>query len=118
MLKYIVVETDEEEQLLVEAGLDRLAEIVVSGYDSGPGLASSIALSRIETTNVVFVIGTLSEEDRFFNSWKENADFIAERAINDNRSSILPAAPSIEVACKNPAWVERLAVRLNEDRAL
>lgn len=66
-------------------------------------------------TFAVFVIETVSEDDRFFKSWLRNANFVAGHGINDGRGSILPAAPSIEEVCNDPVWVKRLELRLQGD---
>lgn len=114
MRKFIVVETEEDKAHFVAAGLDNLATVYVSGRNSAVSLTSSFAIT--DDTYAVFVIGTASEEDRFFRSWLADAEHLTSRSINDSQGSILPAAPSIEAACKNDAWVERLKQRLDGNR--
>jgi hypothetical protein len=114
MRKFIVVETDEDKAHFVAAGLDALATVYVSGKNSAVSLTSSFAMT--DNTYAVFVIGTASEEDRFFRSWLVDAEYLTSRSINESQGSILPAAPSIEAACKNPAWIERLKQRLEGNR--
>jgi hypothetical protein len=109
MRKFIVVETEEHKAHLVAAGLDSLATVYVSGMSAGVTLTSSFAMT--EKTIAVFVIETTSEEDRFFKSWLADAEYLVGRSINDSKGSILPAAPSIEAACTNPQWLERLKER-------
>jgi hypothetical protein len=116
MRKFIVVETEEDKAHFVVAGLDNLATIFVSGRGSAVSLTSSLAMSHTTTTYAVYVVETTSEEDRFFKSWLADAQYLASRAINDCQGSILPASPSIEAACKNEAWVERLKQRLDGNR--
>jgi hypothetical protein len=114
MRKFIVIETEEDKAHFVAAGLDSLATLYVSGKNSGVSLTSSFAMN--DNVYAVFIIGTTSEEDRFFKSWLADAEYSTSRSINDSQGSILPAAPSIEAACRNEAWVNRLKQRLDGDR--
>ncbi|TLX16063.1 hypothetical protein [Rhizobium sp. MHM7A] len=114
MRKFIVVENEEDKAHFVAAGLDSLATVYVSGRNSALSLTSSFAMT--DKTYAVYVIGTASEEDRFFSDWLVDAEYLASRSINDSQGSILPAAPSIEAACRNDAWVNRLKQRLDGHR--
>jgi hypothetical protein len=115
MRKFIVVETEEDKAHFIAAGLDKFADVFVSGRGSALTLTSSFAVSH-NTTYAVYVVETTSEEDRFFKSWLVDAEHITGRSVNDSQGSILPASPSIEAACKDEAWVKRLKKRLNGNR--
>lgn len=104
MRKFIVVETEEDKAHFVTTGLDSLATVFVSGRNSGTSLTSSFAMTN--ETHAVFVIGTASEEDRFFKAWLVDAEYLVSRSVNNSLGSILPAAPSIEAACRNSSCRE------------
>ena len=110
MQKFIVVETDEDEALLIAGGIDRLAEIEVSGKNNALSHMTSITMT--ENAHVVYVVGTTSETDRFFQYWLGDAKSLAARSNGVSKGSILPAAPSIEAACRDVVWVSRLKERL------
>ena len=110
MHKIVVVETEEDEAHFIAAGLDSLAEIEVSGRNNALSLMTTIAMT--ENAYVIFVIGTASEADRFFQSWLADAKSLAGRTNGVSQASILPATPSIEAAFKDDAWVGRLKQRL------
>lgn len=111
MQKYIVVETEEDEAHLVASGLDTMAEIEVSGRNNALSHMTSITMT--ENAYVVYVVGTACEENRFFKDWLVDADSLASRTNGVSQGSILPAAPSIEAACRNDVWVSRLKQRLD-----
>ena len=114
MRKFIVVETEEDKSHFVTTGLDAIATVYVSGRNCGTSLTSSFACR--DNTRAVFVIETKSEEGRFFKSWLLDNEYLASRSISNSQGSILPASPSIEAACNNPAWVDRLKRRLDGNR--
>lgn len=110
MQKFIIVETEEDKAHFASSGLDTLAEVEVSGRNGALSHMTSITMT--EDAYVIYVVGTTSEEDRFFKDWLVDADLLARRGNNISQGSILPAAPSIEAACRNDAWVSRLKQRL------
>jgi hypothetical protein len=114
MERYIVVDTEDDEAYLIAAGLENHATIVVSDKSAALSATSSIACT--EDAYVVYVVGTPSEQDRFFKDWLVDANCLASRSINRSQGSILPASPSIEIACKSPEWLGRLTRRLYGDR--